>query len=185
MASIWHTVATRDARLLRMQLDTVAGLPKEYIFLNYLRCHDDIGWGLDYGYLSQFGIEEVAHKRYLNDYFLGNAGYSNSRGETYNDDPATGDARMCGTTASLCGIEKAGYEGVQLHGCHSYLINDFASAINQRTVSTAEAQRTAPASGVRSLPESGKPAVMTSSSLCGFPAAIRPWKRASGLQNTM
>lgn len=111
MASIWHTVATRDARLLRMQLDTVAGLPKEYIFLNYLRCHDDIGWGLDYGYLSQFGIEEVAHKRYLNDYFLGNAGYSNSRGETYNDDPATGDARMCGTTASLCGIEKAGYEG--------------------------------------------------------------------------
>ncbi len=111
MASIWHTVATRDARLLRMQLDTVAGLPKEYIFLNYLRCHDDIGWGLDYGYLSQFGIEEVAHKRYLNDYFLGNAGYSNSRGETYNDDPVTGDARMCGTTASLCGIEKAGYEG--------------------------------------------------------------------------
>ncbi len=29
--------------------------------------------------------------------------------------------------------KKAGYEGVQLHGCHSYLINDFASAINQRT----------------------------------------------------
>ncbi len=29
--------------------------------------------------------------------------------------------------------QKAGYDGVQLHGCHSYLINDFASAINQRT----------------------------------------------------
>ena len=110
MASIWHTVATRDVRLLRMQLDTVASLPKEYIFLNYLRCHDDIGWGLDYGFLAQFGIGEVAHKRYLNDYFLGIAGYSNCRGETYNDDPATGDARMCGTTASLCGIEKAGFE---------------------------------------------------------------------------
>ena len=111
MATIWHTVATRDVRLLRRQLDTVAALPKGYIFLNYLRCHDDIGWGLDYGFLAEQGIEEVAHKRYLNDYFRGEAGYSNARGEIYNDDPATGDARMCGTTASLCGIEKAEFEG--------------------------------------------------------------------------
>lgn len=31
-------------------------------------------------------------------------------GELYNADPASGDARQCGTTASLCGIEKAGFE---------------------------------------------------------------------------
>ncbi len=29
----------------------------------------------------------------------------------YNSDPTSGDARLCGTTASLCGIEKAAYEG--------------------------------------------------------------------------
>lgn len=29
--------------------------------------------------------------------------------------------------------KKAGYDGVQLHGCHSYLINDFASSVNKRT----------------------------------------------------
>ena len=28
--------------------------------------------------------------------------------------------------------KKAGYDGMQLHGCHRYLINDFASAVNQR-----------------------------------------------------
>ncbi len=110
MATTWHTVATRDVRLLKKQLDIVNSLPKDYVFLNYLRCHDDIGWGLDYGTLMTEGIGERSHKKYLNDYFQGYAGNSNSRGELYNADPITGDARFCGTTASMCGVEKAGFE---------------------------------------------------------------------------
>lgn len=110
MATTWHTVATRDVRLLKKQLDIVNGLPKDYVFLNYLRCHDDIGWGLDYPTLLSEGIGERSHKEYLNNYFQGYAGASNSRGELYNADPVTGDARFCGTTASMCGIEKAGFE---------------------------------------------------------------------------
>lgn len=110
MATTWHTVATRDIRLLKLQMDIVSGLPKEYVFLNYLRCHDDIGWGLDYGWLKQFGIGEVSHKKYLNDFLTGAIPESFGRGELYNSDPTSGDARLCGTTASLCGIEKAAYE---------------------------------------------------------------------------
>ncbi|MBQ5485400.1 MAG: alpha-amylase family protein, partial [Lachnospiraceae bacterium] len=110
MASTWHTVATHDVRLLQDQLSKVFSLPRDYTFLNYLRCHDDIGWGLDYPFLRQFGIEEVAHKKYLNDYFRGFVFGSDARGELYNDDPRLGDARLCGTTASLCGIEAAEYE---------------------------------------------------------------------------
>ena len=110
MATTWHTVATRDVRLLKKQLDIVNALPKDYVFLNYLRCHDDIGWGLDYGALKSEGIGERSHKKYLNDYFQGYTGDSNSRGELYNADPVTGDARFCGTTASMCGVEKAGFE---------------------------------------------------------------------------
>ncbi|MDE7232309.1 MAG: amylosucrase [Lachnospiraceae bacterium] len=108
MATTWHTVATRDVSLLKRQLDIVNGLPKEYVFLNYLRCHDDIGWGLDYDTLRLEGIDERAHKWYLNQYFQGYEGESNSRGELYNADPVSGDARFCGTTASMCGVEKAG-----------------------------------------------------------------------------
>ena len=110
MASIWHTVATRDVKLLKHQLGQVFVLPKEYSFLNYLRCHDDIGWGLDYDYLDTFGMSQVPHKKYLNDYLTGKWPGSDSRGELYNDDPRLGDARLCGTTASLCGLEAARYE---------------------------------------------------------------------------
>lgn len=110
MATTWHTVATRDVKLLKKQLDIVNSLPRDYVFLNYLRCHDDIGWGLDFASLAADGMEERAHKKYLNDYFQGYAGAGNSRGELYNADPVTGDARFCGTTASMCGIEKAAAE---------------------------------------------------------------------------
>ena len=110
MATTWNTVATRDIRLLRKQMDIVCALPREYTFLNYLRCHDDIGWGLDYDTLKTWGMEEVPHKKYLNDYFQGKTEGSVSRGELYNEDLVTGDARFCATTASMCGVESAGFE---------------------------------------------------------------------------
>ena len=110
MATTWNSVATRDTRLLKNQMDILSGLPKEYVFLNYLRCHDDIGWGLDYDTLKWWGMEERPHKQYINDFFLGKTEDSYSRGELYNADPVTGDARFCGTTASMCGVEKAGFE---------------------------------------------------------------------------
>jgi len=112
MATTWHTLATGDVSLLKRQMEAVCALPKDFLFLNYLRCHDDIGWGLDYPWLNQrFGTDEVAHKRYLNDWFTGRWPGSDARGELYNDDPRLGDARLCGTTASLCGLEAADFEG--------------------------------------------------------------------------
>ena len=107
MATIWNTVATKDTRLLEKQLDSVYHLPGEYTFLNYLRCHDDIGWGLYYDSLGGWGMDQVAHKQFLNDFFTGKYKGSFSRGVLYNDDPVSRDARFCGTTASMCGIEEA------------------------------------------------------------------------------
>ena len=114
MASLWHTVATKDVRLLAHQMEQVFALPRQYTFLNYLRCHDDIGWGLDYDFLGQFGQKEVPHKKFLNDYLTGKWPGSPARGELYNDDPRLGDARLCGTTASLCGVETAREDGADL-----------------------------------------------------------------------
>lgn len=110
MATTWHSLATEDIRLLKQQMDAVNHLPKEYTFLNYLRCHDDIGWGLDFDTLKWWGMEEIPHKRFLNDFYTGKYEGSVSRGELYNDDPVTQDARFCGTTASMCGVESTGFE---------------------------------------------------------------------------
>ena len=60
--------------------------------------------------LETDGLKQIPHKKYLNDYLTGKWKGSCSRGELYNDDPKLGDARLCGTTASLCGIEAAVYE---------------------------------------------------------------------------
>ena len=68
-------------------MDTVFALPRQYTFLNYLRCHDDIGWGLDYGFLRQFGVDEVAHKRFLSDYFQGKCFDSEARASSTTTTP--------------------------------------------------------------------------------------------------
>ncbi len=111
MAITWHTLATRNCKLLKKHLDMVNGIPKDYTFINYLRNHDAIGWRLDYQTLAEDGINEKDHKQYLNDYFRGFTDNSNSRGDLYNDDPKAKPSRICGTTASLSGIERAGFEG--------------------------------------------------------------------------
>lgn len=111
MATQWSALASADVRQLKRQLDDLHSLPSHCCFVNYLRCHDDIGWGLNEEYGKTIDIDPVAHKKYLYEFFEGSFPGSYARGERYNYDPRTQDARTCGTTASLCGIEKGLYEG--------------------------------------------------------------------------
>lgn len=111
MVNLWAALATRDTRLLKHQMDLIHSLPKNCYFVNYLRCHDDIGWGLDEEQERRMMIDPILHKEYLYHFYEGTFPGSFARGELYNYDPVTRDARSCGTTASLCGIEKGGFEG--------------------------------------------------------------------------
>ena len=111
MATQWSALASGDVRQLKRQLDDLHSLPAHCCFVNYLRCHDDIGWGLNEEYGRTLGMDPVAHKKFLYEFFEGSFPGSYARGERYNYNPATQDARTCGTTASLCGIEKGLYEG--------------------------------------------------------------------------
>ena len=111
MCTQWSALASGDIRQLKHQLDDLHSLPPHCHFVNYLRCHDDIGWGLNEEFGKTIGQDPLLHKKYLYEFFEGSFPGSWARGERYNYDPATGDARTCGTTASLCGIEKGLYEG--------------------------------------------------------------------------
>ena len=73
MVNLWGALASRDTRLLKAQLDALHALPGNCWFVNYLRCHDDIGWGLDEAAENRLDIDPQKHKEYLKgfDYHCG------------------------------------------------------------------------------------------------------------------
>lgn len=111
MACVWNSLATRDVTLLKWQMDAMDALPRAYTFVNYVRCHDDIGWGLDEKAVRSLGLDPLEHKKFLYRFYSGDYPGSFARGRLYNYDPVSQDARSCGTCASLCGVEKAFWEG--------------------------------------------------------------------------
>ena len=107
MVNLWSALAARDTRLLRAQVAALMAIGDHAYFVNYLRCHDDIGWGLDEDEERRLFIDPQMHKEYLYHFYEGEFPMSWSLGQLYNYDPHTGDARSCGTCASLCGVERA------------------------------------------------------------------------------
>lgn len=107
MVELWNSIATRDTRMLGALIDGIPDdIPTGACWVNYVRCHDDIGWGFDGDKAREFGFDPFLHKRFLISFYLGAFPGSFSRGELYESDPRTLDARNCGTCASLCGLEK-------------------------------------------------------------------------------
>jgi glycosidase len=106
MVDLWHTVATQDGRLLSLDANRFE-LPKHAAWLNYIRCHDDIGWGLNDDALMQFGFDPFLHKQFLISFFNGSFRGSFSKGLDYQKNEVTKDARTNGMFASLIGIEDA------------------------------------------------------------------------------
>lgn len=109
MVNIWNSIATRDTRLLQIDTKRLKA-PGHGCWINYARCHDDIGWGFNEEATRSMGFDPIAHKQFLIHFYLGDRDDSFSVGELYEFHEETGDARNCGTMASLCGLEKALHE---------------------------------------------------------------------------
>ncbi|WP_411826611.1 alpha-amylase family glycosyl hydrolase [Luteolibacter sp. AS25] len=109
MVQLWNSIATRDSRIISHCLPKRFQLPHGCSWVNYVRCHDDIGWGFEDRDLWEINVNPHDHRGFLNSFFSGE-GDSFARGKRFQFNPQTGDARICGTTASLCGLEKGIYE---------------------------------------------------------------------------
>ena len=107
MALLWNSLATREVRLLRHSLGYRFAIPDDCAWVNYIRCHDDIGWTFDDGDASALGINGYDHRRFLNSFYTGRFPGSFARGLPFQENPRTGDARISGTQASLAGLEAA------------------------------------------------------------------------------
>ena len=107
MALLWNSLATRKVRLLRQALATRFKIHLKTAWVNYVRCHDDIGWTFSNEDAAQLGVTGDDHRRFLNEFYRGRFPGSFARGLPFQENPKTGDCRISGTCASLAGLEQA------------------------------------------------------------------------------
>jgi amylosucrase len=107
MALLWDAVATKNANLLNLGVKNLPNKLERATWLNYVRCHDDIGLGFDDSDVVQAGYDPTLHRSFLVDYFTGRFPESPARGMPFGTNLKTGDARISGSLASLVGLESA------------------------------------------------------------------------------
>lgn len=107
MALLWDAVATKNAKLLTRGIKSLPDKLERATWLNYVRCHDDIGLGFDDNDARMCEYDPAQHRRFLIDYFTGRFSGSPARGLPFGENPKTGDARISGSLASLVGLETA------------------------------------------------------------------------------
>jgi amylosucrase len=107
MALLWDAVATKNAKLLNRGIKNLPTKLDRATWLNYIRCHDDIGLGFDDADIRACDYDPYAHRHFLIDWFTGNFKDSPARGRTFGFNHKTGDARIAGALASLAGLETA------------------------------------------------------------------------------
>ena len=107
MVQLWSSLAARETALMTHALLSMPSPPRHTSWVTYIRGHDDIGWAVSDADAAAAGFDGYRHREFLNDYFAGTFPGSFARGVLFQQNAATGDARISGTAASLCGLEQA------------------------------------------------------------------------------
>jgi amylosucrase len=107
MALQWDALATGDTRIMLTAQKHLLKKPYGTSWITYTRCHDDIGLGYDDYMIGEAGYNPYQHRSFLKNYYSGTYQGSPAKGALFSVNEKTGDARISGSLASLCGLEKA------------------------------------------------------------------------------
>lgn len=107
MALLWNSIATKKASLLVKSVSEIPTKPQDATWVNYIRCHDDIGLGYDDDFVRAMGYDPTAHKQFILNYYCGKLEWSPAKGLMFMYNPKNGDGRITGSAASLLGLETA------------------------------------------------------------------------------
>ena len=107
MVQIWSMLATADSRLAVHTIERLPRAPSSASWITYVRCHDDIGWAITDDDTTGVGLSGYHHRRFLSDWYSGLYPGSTAHGLVFQENPATGDRRISGTTAALTGLSAA------------------------------------------------------------------------------
>ncbi|GCE22276.1 alpha-amylase family glycosyl hydrolase [Dictyobacter kobayashii] len=111
MVLLWEALASGWTHLLQHSMVKRFAIPTNTAWVNYIRSHDDIGWGFADEDCAEVGIDGGIHRIFLNRFYTGQVEGSFAAGLPFGYNPRTGDMRISGTTASLAGLEKAQHSG--------------------------------------------------------------------------
>ena len=107
MALQWDALATGDIRVMMAAQRVILEKPFGTSWITYTRSHDDIGLGYEDYMIEEPGWNAFGHRNFLKNYYAGTFPGSPASGALFSSNPKTGDARISGTLASLCGLETA------------------------------------------------------------------------------
>ena len=107
MALQWDMLATGDTKVMLAAQHELSQKPYGASWITYTRCHDDIGLGYEDYMIKSAGYNPYEHRKFLKDYYSGRHETSTATGALFSFNSKNGDARISGTLASLCGLEKA------------------------------------------------------------------------------
>lgn len=107
MAAGWAALATQRADILGDVIARTPTPPCGCVWLNYVRCHDDIGWWV----LAEEAAASDAHSGFdlawVSRFFAGNVAHSYAEGEAFQSSGASGFHGSNGMAAALLGLHRA------------------------------------------------------------------------------
>ena len=106
MSSLWYSMSTANGYYSALTIRKASNVPSSKRLVNFIRSHDDICFLFENDITERLQMNDFLERQAATRFLTDNQEGSFAKGVYYAYNPKTLDARVSGTLASLCGIEK-------------------------------------------------------------------------------